>query len=83
MLRKNTHASSKPVLPALFNLLFNGVHRNNCLTQIKWISRQTLRADTDVEHGHEEVRNHADVCPLLLLRLSGGPVQSVQDVLAE
>lgn len=39
--------------------------------------------DTDIEHSHKEVRNHAYVCSLLLLRLCGCPVQSVQDVLAK
>lgn len=39
--------------------------------------------DTDVENSHEEVRNHAYVRSLLLLGLCGGPVKSVQDVLAE
>lgn len=39
--------------------------------------------DTNIKHRHEKVRNHADVCSLLLLWFCGGPVQSVQYVLAE
>lgn len=39
--------------------------------------------DTNIKHRHEKVRNHANVCSLLLLWFCGGPVQSVQYVLAE
>lgn len=46
-------------------------------------SQVILSEDTDIEHSHEEVRNHTYVCPLLLLGFSGCPVQSVENVLAK
>lgn len=39
--------------------------------------------DTDVEHSHQKVRDHSNVCSLPFFGLCGRPVQSVQDVLAK
>lgn len=39
--------------------------------------------DTDIQHSHEEVRNHSNVCSLLLFGFCCSPVQSIQNVLAK
>lgn len=39
--------------------------------------------DTDVEDSHDEMWNDSDVRSLPGLRLGGGPVQGIQNVLAE
>lgn len=55
----------------------------NLCSQVQENKDTSNNEDTDIEHSHEEVRNDAYVCSLLLLRLGGCPVQSVQDVLAK